>query len=227
MESISFKTKNEAVYETLRKEILEGMLKPGAKIIISNLTSKFGLSETPIREAVRRLESEGLLIVTPHVGTTVSKIDPNEIIEFYLIRTELEALATKLATPLISTADLENLLAIIGEMEDAIRQNNFQDLGSLNEKFHLGIYRSAPYPHLLKLIVELWEKVHRIRSMDAVFVMAPSRANESLREHKEIIEAIKQKDADRAAQLVRKQKQNSLKAIAGFFGKDAQCPNLG
>lgn len=219
---ITFKTKNEAVYENLRREIVEGKLNPGEKLTFSKLSEKFGLSETPIREAVKKLESEGLLSITPHVGAIVSKIDADEIIEFYLIRTELESLATKLAISYITDSEIENLNANIEEMGVAISMKRFESLGKLNKEFHLGIYRSAPFPHLYKLIAELWDKVHRIRSVDGVFIVAPERALESLAEHKEIIEAIKQKNRKLAAELVTKQKLNSLRAIARFFGKEIE-----
>jgi len=216
---IAFKTKNEAVYENLRKEIIEGGFKPGEKIIISNLARTYGVSETPIREAIRKLESEGLLLMTPHVGTTVSKVNYEELIEFSLIRTELECLATKLAIPYISVVEAEKLEMIIHKMEAAISRNDYEILGNLNKSFHSGIYRLAPYPHLLKMIMELWEKTHLIQNSDAIFVLAPERANESLKEHKDILEAIKQKNADRAVELVRSQKQKSRMALAVFHGK--------
>jgi DNA-binding GntR family transcriptional regulator len=223
---ITFKTKNEAVYEKLRKEIIEGRLKPGERITFSKLSKKYGLSETPIREAVKKLESEGLLFLTPHVGAIVSKIDPEEIIEFYLIRMELESLATKLAISYITDSEIEDLCKNIQESEAAILKNQYENLGKLNKEFHLAIYRSAPFPHLFKLIVELWEKVHRIRSVDGVFIVAPERARESLEEHKKIVDAIKQKNAGLAAELVKKQKQNSLMAIAKFLGKTEEDPRF-
>ncbi|MBM4332031.1 MAG: GntR family transcriptional regulator [Deltaproteobacteria bacterium] len=211
---VNFKTKNEAVYELLRRDILQGKIKPREKIVISDLSRKFGFSEIPIREAVRKLESEGFLVITPHVGIAVSKIDPDEIIEFYLIRTELESLAAKLATPLINQEDLEYLVQKNREMELALEQNDCEALNSLNKEFHLKIYRAASRLHLYKFIVELWEKINWIRS---VFFLTPQIAQDSLKEHNEIIEGLKKGDADLVAKLIRQQKQNSLKAIADRF----------
>jgi len=217
---ITFKTKNEAVYENLRKEIIEGRLNPGEKLTFSKLSEKFGLSETPIREAVKKLESEGLVSITPHVGAIVSKVEPDEIIEFYLIRAELESLATKIAIPYITDSKIAELYKNIKAMEEAISKKRYEYLGDLNKEFHLIIYRSAPFPHLCNLIVELWEKAHRIRNVDGFFIVASGRALESVEEHKQIIDAIKEKNEDLAAELVKKQKQNSIKAIANFFGKE-------
>ena len=97
MVEISFKTKSVAVYDAIRKEIVDGKLKPGQKIVMRSLAKQFGLSEIPVREAIRKLESDGFVEFTPHVGAVVTTIDEKEFVETYLIRIELEALATRLA----------------------------------------------------------------------------------------------------------------------------------
>ncbi len=214
--AINFKTKNEAVYELLKQEILKGEIKPGEKIVISDLSKRFGFSEIPIREAIRRLESEGFLIVKPHVGIEVSKINPDEIIELYLIRTELECLAANLATPNIVQEDLNCLIQINREMELAFQKGDCEALTSLNKDFHLRIYQTARRKHLYKLIAELWEKINWIRS---VFSLTPQIALDSLKEHNQIIEALKRGDAELVVKLTRQQKQNSLKVISEHLFK--------
>lgn len=208
---ISFKTKNEAVYETLRREILTGNIRPGEKIIVSELSKQLGFSEIPIREAIKKLESEGFLLNTPHVGTTVRKINPEEIIEFYLIRIELESLAARIATPKIDESDLEYLSKKNHEMELALKQNDCEALTSLNREFHMRIYRAASRPHLYKMICELWDKITWIR---CVFFLTPQIALDSLKEHGQLIEAFEKRDVDMADKLTRQQKENSLRAIA-------------
>ncbi len=203
----NFKTKNEAVYEMLRRKILQAKIKPGEKIVVSDLSKKIGVSEIPIREAVKKLESEGLLSVIPHVGIRVTKIDPDEIVEFYLIRIELESLAARLATPHITQSDIKYLEEKNEEMKLALQS-------ILNKQFHMKIYSAASRPHLYKLIAELWDKINWIGS---VFFLKTQIALDSLKEHGEIIEAIKKKDAKSVAILMRQQKKNSLKAIAERF----------
>jgi len=185
---VLFKTKNEAIYEMLREEILQARIKPGEKIIISDLSKRIGVSKIPIREAVQKLESEGFLTNMPHVGITVSTLDPDEIIEFYLIRIELESLAARMATPLISEEEIKFIQETNQEMELAMRRDDRQMLYALNKKFHFKIYAAAKRPHLYKLIADLWDKVSWIRS---VFFLSPGIALDSLREHGEIIEALK------------------------------------
>ena len=96
MMTIASKTKNVAVYDKLRQGIIKGKLKPGQKVVMGELAKAFGMSETPVREAIRRLESEGYIDFTPHMGAIVTKIDERELVEIYLIRIALEELATKL-----------------------------------------------------------------------------------------------------------------------------------
>ena len=108
--SLKFITKNVAVYEALRKDIIEGRMKPGQKIIMSEVAKNLGLSDIPVREAIRRLESEGYVHFTPNIGAIVSELDADKIIELYLIRIELESLATRLAVDHITSGDIDFLI---------------------------------------------------------------------------------------------------------------------
>ena len=220
MEAV-FKTKNEAIYEMLRQEILQAKIKPGEKIVVSDLSKKIGVSEIPIREAVKKLESEGFLTNMPHVGITVSKLDPDEVVEFYLIRIELESLASRLATPHINEEDIEYLTEKNQEMKSALQRDDPEMLAALNKQFHLKIYAAAKRPHLYKLIADLWDKVSWIRS---VFFLAPQIALDSLKEHGEIIEAIRKRDGELVGKLMREQKRHSLKAIADRFFPNLNFP---
>lgn len=211
---VSFKTKNVAVYETLRKEIINGKLKPGERIIISELAKRFKLSEIPVREAIRSLESDGFVEFTPHVGAFVSKMDEKDFIEFYLIRIELEGLATRLAIPHITKKDIDYLVSINQEMELAIKQNSPEKLGVLNRKFHLRIYRAAPYLYLYKLISDLWEKAERTKS---VFAYVPERASKSVAEHSKIIDALKKRDLELSEKLVKQQKSRTMEALQKYI----------
>lgn len=211
------KTKNVAVYEKLRQDIIKGKLKPGKKIVMRDLAREFGLSETPVREAIRRLQSDGYVNFTPHMGAIVSKIDEGELVEIYLIRIALEALATRLATPYITEKDIEFLNHKNSEMEIAIQQNKHENLGGLNRDFHLRIYRAVPFPRLYKMICDLWEAFERSQS---VFSYVPERAVESVEEHREIIQALKTKDVDLADRLMKEQKERTMEALKRYTAQN-------
>jgi DNA-binding GntR family transcriptional regulator len=212
--SLKFLTKNVAVYEALRKDIIESRLKPGQKIIMSDVAKEFGLSDIPVREAIRRLESEGYVHCTPHVGAIVSELDGNKIIELYLIRVELESLATRLAVPHITSRDIDFLIKKNQEMELAIQSQKLEKLGALNKDFHLRIYQAAPYPTLNQLIEDLWEKMERTQ---CVFTFVPDRAVASVEEHKMIIAALKSKDTTLSERLVKDQKSRTMASLERYL----------
>ncbi len=210
------KTKNLLVYEKLRQEIIKGTLKPGQKLVMASLAKKFGTSETPIREAIRRLESDGYLTFTPHSGAIVTEINRQELSEIYLIRISLEALATRLAVNFISYDDLIWLKKKNGEMKIAVENGRYEQLARLNKAFHLRIYKAAPFPRLYKMIADLWDAFERWPS---IFTYVPERALAAIEEHEQIIEALETLDVDRADDLMKEQKKKSLEALQKYMVK--------
>jgi DNA-binding GntR family transcriptional regulator len=208
------KTKNLLVYEKIRQGIIKGTLKPGQKLVMASLAKRFGTSETPIREAIRRLESEGYLTFTPHSGAIVTEINRQELSEIYLIRISLEALATRLAVNFISYDDLIWLRKKNDEMKVAVENNRYEHLARLNKAFHLRIYKAAPFPRLYKMIADLWDAFERWPS---IFTYVPERALTAIKEHEQIIEALETADVDRADDLMKEQKKKSLEALQNYM----------
>jgi len=114
-----------------------------------------GISGIPIREALTKLEAEGLVAITPHIGASVISIDKTKFEEIHVIRTELEGLATQLACQCLKEEDFERLEQILKESEAAFAAADYNELTELNERFHFTIYRSCPNQSLNKMIVEL------------------------------------------------------------------------
>ncbi|MFZ4439598.1 MAG: GntR family transcriptional regulator [Syntrophales bacterium] len=214
--TIVSKTKNVAVYNKLRQSIIKGKLKPGQKVVMAELAKAFGLSETPVREAIRRLESEGYIDFTPHMGAIVTKIDEGELVEIYLIRIALEELATRLAGPHVGEKDIDFLNKKNREMEAAIQQGRYENLAAMNKAFHLRIYKAAPFPRLYKMICDLWDTFERWPS---VFSYVPERAAASVEEHKKIIQALLAKDMDQADRLIKEQKERTLGALQKYMAQ--------
>jgi DNA-binding GntR family transcriptional regulator len=214
--AIASKTKNVAVYNKLRQGIIKGKLKPGQKVVMAELAKAFGLSETPVREAIRRLESEGYIDFTPHMGAIVTKIDEGELVEIYLIRIALEELATRLASPHITEKDIDFLNKKNREMEIAIQQGRYEILAGINKLFHLRIYKAAPFPRLYKMICDLWDTFERWPS---VFSYVPERAAASVEEHKKIIQALRARDMDQADRLIKEQKERTLEALQKYMAQ--------
>jgi DNA-binding GntR family transcriptional regulator len=215
--SIHFKTKSEAAYETIRTAILNRKYKAGEKIQSSKLAAELGISEIPIRESIKKLESDGLLQTTPHVGTVVCKIDAREYIEILMIKTELEAFATKLATPYITEADLKFLEEKNQEMALALSENDLRSFSSSHKEFHFKIYDASPYPYLYRLIVDLWEKSYLAKDL---FCLVPQRAYDSQKEHRNLVDAIRSKNAILAERIVRKQKKRAVKSMIKYMEEE-------
>lgn len=210
------KTKNQVVYEKLRQRIIRGTIKPGQKLVMASLAKSLGFSETPIREAVRRLESDGYVTFTPHAGAIVTEINDRELSEIYLIRISLEALATRLAVPCISKNDVAWLVRKNEEMKVAVEENRYESLARLNKEFHLRIYRTAPTPRLYKMISDLWDAFERWPS---IFSFVPERAASAIAEHEKIIDALSTSNVDQADKLMKEQKTNTLKALQNYMVK--------
>lgn len=208
------KTKNLLVYEKLRRGIIKGTLRPGQKLVMANLAKKFSTSETPVREAIRRLESDGYVIFTPHSGAIVTEINKQELSEIYLIRISLEALATRLAVPFISKDDKAWLKKKNNEMKLAVKKGRHENLARLNKAFHLRIYKAAPYPRLYKMIAELWDAFERWPS---IFSYVPERGKTAIQEHEQILGALEKGDVDLADRLMTEQKTNTLRALQNYM----------
>ena len=218
-----FKTKNEIVYNFLKTNILNHKLVPGERIVIKDIARKLNISDIPVREAIKRLETEGLIDVIPHVGARIVEINREDIKEIYLIRSELESLATRLASKCMKGKNFDKLEKIIKESEGLLKSGRHEKFGELNKRFHMEIYNCKPYKLLLRIISDLWASSHMLRS---VFLMAPDRCAESLEEHKLILQALRAGRGKVAGQLVRRQKMAAWNAILKFMEKEKRKINL-
>lgn len=206
-----FKSKSEIVYDFLKLNILNGKLKPGEKIAVVDIAKILSVSGIPIREALTKLEAEGLITITPHVGARVISIDKIKFEEIHVIRTELEGLATRLACQCLKEEDYNRLEQILKESDDAFEASDFKELTELNEEFHFTIYRCCPNGSLFKMIVEL---LNKSRFASSSLVISESRAKNSIEEHRLIVKALRMNDGESASQLVKQQKKDSWATLS-------------
>lgn len=213
----NYQTKNIIVFNILKEKILSGELKPGEKLIIRELSSSLAVSETPIREALKTLEAEGLLSLTPHVGFIVTKLKLKELEDILIIRYNLEFLATEIAVDKISNKDIERLVDRIKEMRICIRENDIPNYGRLNREFHQIIYKASNNQSLFKLIIDLWDKSERVRS---VFLLEPEIIEQSYNEHIQLIDILKKKDKNLAVTIMKKHKKWAFSALLRYFNNN-------
>ncbi len=184
-------TAQELVLETLREAILGGVLPPGTRLRQEELATAFDTSRIPVREALRVLEYEGLVSSEPHRGFTVTSLDADEVEEIYDLRTVLETHAVRLAVPLLTDVDLEELGAIFRDLMDAPDDDTRL---AARERFYQRLYSVTTRPRLVGLIVRLRQEVARsLRWM---------RVPHSPEHHQAFWEAIQAGDADLAADLL-------------------------
>jgi DNA-binding GntR family transcriptional regulator len=188
------RSKADEVAAALRELIVRGDIAPGAPLRQRHLAERFGVSPTPVREALRRLESEGLVRNDLNRGSTVAELDAETVEESYRIRAELEALAVRLAAAKLTPADLRALRAVHLELE-ACHQGDPRIHG-LNRRLHFRLYEAAGSPLLLSMLRLLWRSFP-----GGPRVFRPHQ--ESAAQHAAILDALEAGDADLAATRTR------------------------
>lgn len=189
----------EAVYQRLRKAIVEGHLKPGERLVETRIAERLHVSRLPVREAFRRLEQENLVRASSQ-GMVVTEITATKVEETYAIRAVLEGLCCRLAAQQITPQEAERLRASVDRTHQAIEGGDLEAITAATEEFHellLEISRNATLKNLLS---QVRDSVLRYRYAT---IPLEGRASELLREHRMIADAILAHDAERAEQLAR------------------------
>jgi DNA-binding GntR family transcriptional regulator len=181
-------TKQERVYRALRERILSGEYGPGYRIVIDTLAEEFSVSALPVREAIRRLEAEGLVIYRPNAGARVAPADPGLFEEELTVLAVLEGYATALAAPALGEAGVRRLTEITDRMVEAMKRLDALEFGRLNQEFHAVVYEHCPNPVLVSTLQDVARRLDAIRR--TVFVQIPYRGAESVAEHRKLIELI-------------------------------------
>lgn len=188
--TLNYVSKTDMVVALIRELIITGELAAGKQLRQRDLAARFHVSQTPVREAMRRLESEGLVVGDAHRGFTVVEADSGSTEENYRIRAALEALGAELAAPRIDEAGIAKLTDLNEQMRKLAEEDSCYP--ELNREFHFTLYEYAHSPLLVSIMRLLWQALRggpRVTRTHA----------ESVEEHAVIIEALRQGDADAAA----------------------------
>lgn len=186
------------IFETLQMQILEGVIRPGDRLKEAELATRFGISRTPVREALRRLETRGLLTHEPHRGMVVAQLEPSAVAELYAMREILDGAAATFAAQHASATEIR-------AMEDQIARDRTilddpQRLASSNRAFHIAIYRAAHNRFLMKSSDALGEA---LALLGPTTLALPGRGARSVEEHAAIVAAIKARDGEGAGDAAR------------------------
>jgi len=197
MTSFAYRTKREVATNLLREAIICGELAPGTRLVLEELSQRYNVSMTPIREAFSLLESEGLIAQSPHKGAVVSGMDREDLLELYAIRTAVEELATLHGVPRLTEDELSAMSGFLDALERFEGpQDGFLDI---DKQFHRVVYRAAGSRRWLETIETLWQRSRRYMLASTLV----SGAMASLHaDHRAILQACREHDAARAAAAV-------------------------
>lgn len=206
---------SEAVTRTLRDAILQGKFGPGDRLHQGDLAAQLGVSRQPVREALRRLQSEGFVVQSRQRGMVVREFSESDIRENYRLRQLLEAEAAYLAAESIESSELRDLKDSNRAMAEALSTRDIDRFLDLNAQFHRIVRRASRMPTLVRLIDQLW--VGR-----TVFtpLFVPGRASRSIEEHAALVAVLEERDPEQAASTMR---NHIREAAAEYFDNRAEA----
>lgn len=200
----------DVVFKTLRQGILTGELKPGERLMEIHLADKLGVSRTPIREAIRKLELEGLVTMVPRKGAEVARITEKHLKDVLEVRRALDALAVELACERITEEEKQSLWEACKEFEEATKSKDVRRIASADVKLHDIIVVATRNERLIQLVSNLAEQMYRYRFE---YIKDVSIHAKLIEEHKIIYESIVNKDKKTAAEAAKMHIDNQENSI--------------
>ena len=203
------RTKQEFVYRTIRGAILRCDLRPGERLVIEDLAQRLDVSTIPVREALQLLQSEGLVESVPHVGTTVTPLSRESILDVFTIMEGLQIVAARVAAQRATSRDFASLDSLMREMDAVVDSNRLEVWGDFNTQFHVALASMAGLPVLRQMTVQAFDRWNQMRRYFFSNVLA-LRARQAQREHHAIVAAMRTQALDRLAVLVSEHNQHAL-----------------
>lgn len=200
----------DVVFNTLRQAILRGELKPGERLMEIQLANKLGVSRTPIREAIRKLELEGLVLMIPRKGAEVAEITEKSLRDVLEVRRALEELSVQLACEKITKEEIRELERVAKEFQQVVKSNDITEIAEVDVRFHDIIYTATDNQKLIQLLNNLREQMYRYRveylKRDGVFPQL-------IAEHEAIIRHIENNEKEKATEVMCRHIDNQVEAV--------------
>lgn len=204
------------VYESIREDILNGRYPQNMELKEAAIGAELGVSRTPVREALRQLELEGLVNIIPNRGAYVNMITAKDVQDIYVIRSMLEGLCARWATECITPEQLDDLEETLCLSEYHTKKENYEKLYELDSLFHEQLYSASGSRILNHVLSDFHDYVKRVRRAT---IASETRSVKSTEEHRAIFEAIREKDADQAEELARQHVKRTIESIR-VYGLD-------
>lgn len=206
----------EAVCNAIRDAINNGVLKPGDRLMEIQLAEELGISRTPVREAIRKLEMEGFVVMIPRRGTYVTDISLKDVTEIYEIRISLDMLAASLAAERINDDELEEMDRQLLLTSKYNIDTEMEKIVACDSVFHDVLYRAARNERLVSIINNLRDQLTNMRGRT---MAQPGRLAETLTEHRILLDAIASRDSEAAAAAARSHIENAERTLMESLGK--------
>lgn len=209
----------DVVFQTLRTAILKGDLKSGERLMELQLAAKLGVSRTPIREAIRMLEQEGLAITIPRRGAEVARMTEKDMEDVLQIRCSLEELAVRLSCQNITDAEIVQLRTAMEEFRNLTKTEDIHRIAEADVNFHDVLYMASDNPKLLNMLNNLREQMYRYR---VEYLKDASVYPKLIEEHHQLYEAVKARDASKASAYTRRHLENQTEGIKRLIREQEQ-----
>ncbi|GAA1134736.1 MULTISPECIES: GntR family transcriptional regulator [Microbacterium] len=190
MTTVENSSKSERAYDWIRSRISAHAFGPGYRLVLGSIADELDMSVVPVREAIRRLEAEGLVTFERNVGARVTLVDESEYAHTMQTLGLVEGAATALSAPLLDEQALAEAAEVNERMHRLLDHFDAHAFTELNRQFHSVLFEPCPNPHLLDLVHRGWARLSGIR--DSTFAYVPGRAQHSVDEHTQILELIRE-----------------------------------
>ncbi|MFZ3100940.1 MAG: GntR family transcriptional regulator [Desulfitobacteriaceae bacterium] len=193
----SYKPLREIVFESMRDAIISGVLKPGERLMEIQLAEEMGVSRTPVREAIRKLELEAFVVMIPRKGAYVAGVSHKDVADVFEIRAALEGLAAGLAAERITADEIEQMERVL-LFEDG-EETDLDKIVARDTNFHALVYKASRNERLVQILANLHEQIQRFR---ATSLAVPGRVLDAIKEHRGIVEALVDHNSEAAQELM-------------------------
>ena len=193
----NYKPLRDIVFESLREAIKAGVLRPGERMMEIQLADELGVSRTPVREAIRKLEQENFVVMVPRKGAYVAGVSLKDIAEVFEIRSALEGLAASLAAERITEDELEQMERVLLYRSDG-KEADLERLVKADTDFHALLYQASHNERLVQILENLREQIQRFRTTS---LAVPGRMKMAVEEHRLIAEALRRRNSEEAQAL--------------------------
>lgn len=206
-------SKSQQAYAAVKQRIVHGFYTPGYRLVLATIATDLGVSVVPVREAIRRLEAEGLVTFERNVGATVSGIDPTEYQYTMQTLSIVEGAATGLSAQLMDKADIARARAVNNRMRNCLADFDPLQFTALNQEFHGILFEHCPNPHILDLVQRGWNRLAALRS--STFRFVPGRARDSVNEHENLLVLIER--GAEPAQIEQAARQHRIATLDAYL----------